>query len=65
MSPGTEHYSSSLHEAWALAGLMRGRYGNEAIPCTLKEAETETDAENIHIWKQVVECLSADAKQPR
>lgn len=50
--------SPTLHEAWALAGLMRGRYGQEALPCAVKEAENETDSETLVIWRKVVECLS-------
>jgi hypothetical protein len=53
--------SSPLHEAWALAGLMRGRYGDEALVSALKEAKTETDSETLQIWQQVVECLTQRA----
>jgi hypothetical protein len=53
--------STPLHEAWALAGLMRGRYGDEAVRGALKEAETETDSETLHIWQKVVECLTQRA----
>lgn len=49
---------SPLHEAWALAGLMRGRYGDEAKTHALREAESETDSETLHIWQKVVECLT-------
>ena len=58
MTTGMQTSSSTLHEAWALAGLMRGRYGQEALPCALKEAENETDSETVHIWNKIVECLS-------
>ncbi|HVY12213.1 MAG TPA: hypothetical protein VHB73_01455 [Alphaproteobacteria bacterium] len=50
--------SPTLHEAWALAGLMRGRYGREALSSALKEAETETDQETRVIWRKIADCLS-------
>lgn len=50
--------SSNLHEAWALAGLMRGRYGQKALPCVEKEIENETDSETLSIWHKVAECLA-------
>jgi hypothetical protein len=50
--------SSNLHEAWALASLMRGRYGSNALTSAQKEIETETDSETLVIWRKVVECLS-------
>jgi len=49
--------SPQLHEAWALAGLMRGRYGSKALPSVLKEAENETDSETLQIWRKVADCL--------
>ena len=65
MSPGTQHPSpSTLHEAWALAGLMRGRYGREALSSALKEAENETDGETLLIWRKVVDCLAPSEQRP-
>jgi hypothetical protein len=50
--------SSQLHVAWALAGLMRGRYGSDALPAVQKEAENETDSETLQILRKVADCLS-------
>ena len=50
--------SPQLHEAWALAGLMRGRYGSKALSSALQEAKNETDGETLQIWHKVADCLS-------
>lgn len=49
----------SLHEAWALAELLRARYGANALPHAVKEAHDHgDDKESSFIWQAVVECLS-------
>lgn len=54
-----QHNSHSLHEAWALAGLMRAQYGKDALPKAMMEArKTEPDHDTAPIWLSVVECLS-------
>ncbi|NDE91015.1 MAG: hypothetical protein EB059_07770 [Alphaproteobacteria bacterium] len=50
-------HEAPLHEAWALAGLMRAQYGAKALPKALSEAEKD-DEETAHIWRAVVECLA-------
>lgn len=51
--------ASSLHEAWALAGLLRARYGDNALPHAIDQAKSsKRDHETGGIWQAVVECLS-------
>jgi hypothetical protein len=53
------HKAGSLHESWALAGLMRAIYGKDALPQAMMEArKTEPDHDTAPIWLSVVECLS-------
>jgi hypothetical protein len=51
--------SHKLHEAWALAGLLRARYGIDALPRAMDEASKHSkDPSAAPIWIAVVECLS-------
>jgi hypothetical protein len=51
--------SHALHEAWALAGLLRARYGIDALPRAIDEASKHSkDPSAAPIWVAVVECLS-------
>ncbi len=48
----------TLHEAWALASLMRARYGREALSQAEAEAgKSKSNSETISIWNKVIECL--------
>lgn len=50
---------SSLHEAWALANLMRARHGADALPCAIDEAKkSKTDNETVSIWQAIIDCLA-------
>lgn len=53
---------SSLHEAWALASLMRARHGVDALPCAINEAKksktANTDCETVSIWQAIIDCLA-------
>lgn len=51
-------HSSDLHEAWAVASLMKARYGEEAILRARKEAEDTSDSEETKpIWTAVIDAL--------
>ena len=64
MQNNSHNNSQSLHEAWALAGLMRARYGMEALSKAMHEAHKTASLNNPRdkaaapIWQSVVECLS-------
>ena len=53
-----QQHSQHLHEAWALAGLMRAQYGKDALPQAMMEARKAPDHDTAPIWVSVVECLS-------
>lgn len=53
-----QHNSQQLHESWALAGLMRAQYGEQALPHAVSEARNPSDNGTAPIWLSVVECLS-------
>lgn len=47
-----------LHEAWALAGLMKGRYGSKALNEARLHLEKYRDDEDTRpIWESVTDCL--------
>ncbi len=54
-----QNNSHSLHEAWALAGLMRAQYGKDALPQAMMEARKVDAHETAPIWHSVVECLTS------
>ncbi len=55
-----------LHEAWALAGLLKGIYGEKAGAQAQAEAERhQGDAELRSIWTSVVDCLAAQGPVSR
>jgi len=55
-----QNNTQSLHEAWALAGLMRAQYGKDALPKAMMEArKTEDGHDTAPIWQSVVECLTS------
>ncbi len=59
-----QNNSQSLHESWALAGLMRAQYGEQALPEAVSHARnTSPDHDTAPIWLSVVECLSFMSKR--
>lgn len=53
-----QNNTQQLHESWALAGLMRAQYGEQALPQAVSHVRNGSDNDTAPIWLSVVECLS-------
>lgn len=53
--------SEELHEAWAMASLMKARYGENAITAARREADSCPLEDSKPIWTSVIDALMRKA----